>query len=96
MHFRICFDSLHTNRARNGVDVGEDVQLKGRYNIDHVANALVIPKPDEKDAGKYTCSVPELKESADFDVVGKCFEIDDHHHGFCLSHKNVSLQFSSR
>lgn len=65
-----CF-AARASRKRNDADVSEDAQLKGRYNIDHNKNALVIPKPDEKDAGTYTCSVPELKETAEFNVVGK-------------------------
>lgn len=64
----------HTRRTRNGVDVAEDAQLKGRYEILHADNTLVIAKPDEKDAGTYRCSVPELNESKEFDVVGECVE----------------------
>lgn len=57
-------------RARNGTDVGEDPQLKNRYEIIDKENKFVIAKPMEEDAGSFSCSIPELKEEAIFDVVG--------------------------
>lgn len=59
-------------RARNGTDVSEDPQLKGRYEIVDKENKFVIAKPVEEDAGTFSCSVPELNEEAKFDVVGMC------------------------
>lgn len=57
-------------RTRNGTDVSEDPQLKGRFEIVDKENKFVIAKPAEEDAGSFSCSVPELNAEAKFDVVG--------------------------
>lgn len=58
-------------RARDGKDVSEDPQLTNRYQIKDNEFKFVIERPDEKDAGTYTCSVPELNESAEINVAGE-------------------------
>lgn len=58
-------------RSRNGKDVSEDSQLTKRYQIIDNEFKFVINKPDEKDAGTYSCSVSDLNESAEIIVAGK-------------------------
>ncbi|KAJ6633716.1 Basigin, partial [Pseudolycoriella hygida] len=58
---------------RNKVDVGEDPQLKGRHNVIPAENSFIISKPKEEDAGKFTCEIPELGESKEFNVVAKMY-----------------------
>lgn len=57
-------------RKRNDTDVSQDPQLKNRYQVLDNENKFVIAVPDEKDAGIYTCSIPELNLSRQINVVG--------------------------
>jgi len=58
---------------RNNTDVSLDPQLKGRYEIIDVENKFIISHPMEEDAGIFTCSIPELRESKDFNVAAKVY-----------------------
>lgn len=64
--------SLLTNRSKNGVDVSKVKELEGRFQLHDKENSLIIPKTNINDAGNYTCSIPELKLSADIQAIGEC------------------------
>jgi len=59
--------------SRNGTDVSLDPQLRDRYEIIDPENKFIISHPKEEDAGIFTCSIPELRESKDFNVVAKVY-----------------------
>lgn len=58
---------------RNGTLVSEHAQLKDRYQIIDVEHKLIIVPTLEEDAGLYSCSVPDLLESHDFNVVANVY-----------------------
>lgn len=58
---------------RNGTLVSEHPQFQGRYQIIDVEHKLIIAPTLEEDAGLFTCSVPELLETHDFNVVANVY-----------------------
>lgn len=54
---------------RNDTEVVFDERFKGRAIAS--GNTLTINKIDVADDGIYTCSIPETKESASINVIGK-------------------------
>lgn len=66
--------NLCVHRTKNGKELGSIEALKDekknpRYEIS--GNKLIIKKLTFEDDGKYTCTDPETKESAEINVVGK-------------------------
>lgn len=59
--------------SRNGEDVSKDPQLKQRYEIIDKENKFIIEKPDELDAGTYTCKVDKLGLSQDINVMANVY-----------------------
>lgn len=59
-------------RKKNDTDVSKVDELKGRYQIIDKENKLIIEKPELYDAGRYSCSIPELSEVAEINVIGMC------------------------
>lgn len=60
------------NRLKNGNYISEISSLNGRYEINDKENIFIIRDTNVDDAGLYACSIPELDESAQIKVVGKC------------------------
>lgn len=58
-------------RKRNDTDVKDIQELKGRYQIVDKENKFIITQPEVNDAGKYSCSIPELNEEAEINVIGE-------------------------
>lgn len=54
---------------KNGVNIDKIKDLKDRYTI--TKNQLIIHRPMLSDDGNYTCIVPKLNVSANFEVIGK-------------------------
>lgn len=59
------------SRTRNGVAVGADPLLSGRFQVLQAEKKFLIDKPTEADAGNYTCTIKGTKDSASFLVMGK-------------------------
>lgn len=53
------------------MEISKIKELEGHFQIHDKENKLIIPKPTVKDAGNYTCSIPELKLSADIRAIGE-------------------------
>lgn len=62
---------LMFNRTKNGVEVSKIKELEGHVQILDKENKLIISKPTVKDAGNYTCSIPELKLTAEIRAIGE-------------------------
>lgn len=62
-------------RKKNDTDVSKVEELKGRYEIIDKENKLIISKPELYDAGRYSCSIPELSEVAEINVIGRFLSI---------------------
>lgn len=58
---------------RNGTLISELPQFQGRYQIIDVEHKLIIVPTLEEDAGLFSCSVPALLESHDFNVVANVY-----------------------
>lgn len=58
---------------RNGTLVTEDPQLQGRLEIIDLEHKLIIAPTLEEDAGLFTCSVPALLETHEFNVVANVY-----------------------
>lgn len=58
-------------RKKNDTNVKDIKELQGRYQIIDKENKFIITNPDVYDAGKYSCSIPELDAAAEINVVGK-------------------------
>lgn len=58
---------------RNGTLVSEHPQFQGRYQIIDAEHKLIIVPTLEEDAGLFTCSVPELFETHEFNVVANVY-----------------------
>uniref|UniRef100_A0A182VUE8 Ig-like domain-containing protein n=1 Tax=Anopheles minimus TaxID=112268 RepID=A0A182VUE8_9DIPT len=57
--------------AKDGKNVSEVESLKDRFKLLTAERKLIISRALETDAGQYTCSVPQLGVSKNFNVVGK-------------------------
>lgn len=68
--FSLPFISVNF-RKKNDTNVKDIKELKDRYQIIDKANQFIIAVPEVYDAGKYSCSIPNLEE-AEINVVGKC------------------------
>lgn len=51
--------------------MSEVPSLKGRYKINDEKNYFVIPGHSSIDNGIYTCSIPEIGESAQIKLIGE-------------------------
>lgn len=76
MNFNLCFHWFRlwfTIRTKNGTELSNVPHLKdehgSRYEIKD--NSLIIKRLLFEDDGKYICSNPDTKESAEINVVGK-------------------------
>lgn len=51
--------------------------LKGRYQLTEYNSNFIIADTSPIDQGNYTCTFdPELGLTVNFEVIGKCFDID--------------------
>lgn len=58
---------------RNGTLISELPQFRNRHQIIPAEHKLIIAPTAEEDAGLFTCSVPALLESHEFNVVGNVY-----------------------
>lgn len=58
---------------RNGTLVRDHPQFQGRYQIIDAEHKLIIVPTLEEDAGLFTCGVPELLETHEFNVVANVY-----------------------
>lgn len=72
----MCLFFTHNNRKKNNLELKDVPELTGRYQIIDKENKLIISQPELRDAGKYTCSIPELEETAEINVVGTSIAMD--------------------
>jgi len=57
---------------KNDTNVKDIKELKGRYQIIDKANQFIIATPEVYDAGKYSCSIPNLEE-AEIHVIANVY-----------------------
>lgn len=58
-------------RYRNDIEVSNDPQLKGRYEVIDAEYKFIISNPKEEDAGTFVCKEPIIGEEGIFNVVGE-------------------------
>lgn len=58
---------------KNDTNVKDIKELQGRYQIIDKENKFIITNPEVYDAGKYSCSIPELNAAAEINVVANVY-----------------------
>lgn len=65
--------TLELSWFKNGTNVNEVPELKGRFKILEAERKFIITRTQESDDGQYSCSVAALKQSKTFNVIANVF-----------------------